>query len=73
METNNDKQKKSHNDYVRYSNLAFKMMAMILIGLWGGKKLDQHFKPKFPAFTVSLTIGALAASFYTLFKEITRK
>ena len=70
---NNENKKKSPNDYIRYSNLAFKMIAMILIGLWSGKKLDQKFKPKFPAFTVSLTIGALAASFYTLFKEITKK
>jgi F0F1-type ATP synthase assembly protein I len=70
---NNEKQKKSPNQYVRYSNLAFKMIAIILVGLWSGKKLDEKFKPKFPAFTVSLTIGALAASFYTLFKEITKK
>lgn len=70
---NNEKQKKSPNEYIRYSNLAFKMIAIILIGLWSGKKLDEKFKPKFPAFTVSLTIGALIASFYTLFKEITKK
>jgi len=70
---NNEKQKKSPNEYLRYSNLAFKMIAIILVGLWSGKKLDEKFKPKFPAFTVSLTIGALAASFYTLFKEITKK
>jgi len=49
------------------------MIALILIGLWSGRKLDEKFKPKFPAFTVTLTIGALAASFYTLFKEITKK
>lgn len=70
---NNDNQKKSPNEYVRYSNLGFKMIAIILFGLWSGKKLDEKFKPKFPAFTVSLTIAALAASFYTLFKEITKK
>jgi len=70
---NQESKKKSPNEYVRYSNLAFKMIALILIGLWSGRKLDEKFKPKFPAFTVTLTIGALAASFYTLFKEITKK
>jgi hypothetical protein len=70
---NNKNKKNSPNDYVRYSNLAFKMIALILVGLWSGKKLDEKFKPKFPAFTVTLTITALAASFYTLFKDITKK
>jgi len=70
---NQESKKKSPNEYVRYSNLAFKMIALILIGLWSGRKLDEKFKTKFPAFTVTLTIGALAASFYTLFKEITKK
>jgi len=70
---NNENQKKSPNEYVRYSNMAFKMIAIILIGLWSGRKLDQKFEPKFPVFTTSFTIGALVASFYVLFKEITKK
>jgi len=53
--------------------MAFKMIAIILIGLWSGRKLDQKFEPKFPVFTTSFTIGALVASFYVLFKEITKK
>lgn len=64
------KPKKSLNDYARYSSMGFKMIAIILLGLWGGRKLDAYVKPRVPVFTIGLTLGALGAALYTLFKEI---
>jgi hypothetical protein len=67
-----EKRKKLPDDYIRWSGLAFKMMATILAGFWGGRKLDQWIKPRFPIFTLSLGLGAFALSFYSLIKEVTR-
>ena len=36
-----DKTKKGLHDYARYSNLAFRLIAIVLIGFFGGMKLDQ--------------------------------
>ena len=66
-------QKKSPDEYLRWSGLAFKMIGIILAGFFGGRKLDQIIRFKFPVFTLSLGLGALVLSFYSLFKEISRK
>jgi F0F1-type ATP synthase assembly protein I len=65
-----EKQKNSPNEFVKYGNIAFKMMAIILLGVFGGRKLDTWIKPKFPVFTISLTLVSLAGAFYSMFKDI---
>ena len=49
------------NNYARYSGLAFQMIAIILVGVFGGIKLDQVVKWEFPVFTLVLTILAVFA------------
>ena len=44
------------NDYAKYSTIAFQMIAIILVGVFGGIKLDQIVRLEFPVFTVVLTI-----------------
>jgi F0F1-type ATP synthase assembly protein I len=65
--------KKSLNAYVRYSGLSFTMIAIILLGVFGGQWLDKYFALKIPIFTASCTIFALIFALYYLIKEITRK
>ncbi len=51
--------------YAKYSALAFQMIAMILLGAFGGKALDSWLEWDFPVFTVVLTIlSAIGAIFY---------
>jgi ATP synthase protein I len=72
MENNQkkEKQKSSPKEFAKYGNIAFKMMAIILIGVFGGRKLDGWLKPKFPVFTLSLTLLSLAGAFYSMIKDI---
>lgn len=65
--------KKLLNAYARYSTLGFSMIAIILLGVFGGQWIDKHFGLKIPIFTASMTILGLIFALYYLIKEITRK
>lgn len=72
-ETDNPQKRKWLNAYARYSTLGFAMIAIILIGVFGGQWIDKHFELKIPIFTAGLTILALIFALYYLIKEVTRK
>ena len=60
------------NDYARYSGLAFQMIAIILLGVFGGVKLDERVKWEFPVFTLVLTLFAVFLSMYFAIKDLIR-
>jgi ATP synthase protein I len=62
--------KSALSDYGRYSSLAFQMIAIILVGVFGGIKLDQVVRWEFPVFTLVLTILAVFMSMYYAVKDI---
>ena len=67
---NPEKTAKSLSDYAKYSNLAFQMIAIILIGVFGGIKIDHWLKLKFPVFTVILVfIGCTGLAMYYGIKD----
>ena len=58
------------NSYLRYSGLAFQMMAVIGLAVWGGMKLDAWLGMRFPVFLVVLTLMAVAASLIITIKSL---
>lgn len=58
------------SNYAKYSTLAFQMIAIILVGVFGGIKLDQIVRIEFPVFTVVLTIVAVILSMYYAIKDL---
>ena len=62
------KNKKALKNYAKYSAIAFQMMAIVLIGIFGGMKLDQLItKIEFPLFTMVLSIsGVVFATYYSI-------
>ena len=68
MEEQKDKRKKLRS-YAKYSNLAFQMIAIILIGVFGGMKLDEWLELSFPIFTVVLSVTAVLFSMYYAVKD----
>ncbi|MFC2081305.1 AtpZ/AtpI family protein [Bacteroidota bacterium] len=60
----------SLNNYARYSGLAFQMIAIILVGVLGGIKLDEIVKWDFPVFTLILTLLAVILSMYYAVKDL---
>ena len=71
--TDSRKLRKPLNDYARYTSIAFQMMAVILLGVFGGMKLDAWIKPKFPVFTVILIILSVILAIYLVIKDLLKK
>jgi F0F1-type ATP synthase assembly protein I len=70
MEPSIKKKKKSLDNYVRYSNIAFQMLIIILIGVFGGIMLDKWIKLQFPVFTIILSILSVILSIYTVTRDL---
>lgn len=70
---NQEKISKSLSNYAKYSNLAFQMVAFILVGVFGGIKLDQWLHMKFPVFTVVLSLLSTSMAIYYGIKDFLKK
>ena len=71
-QNNQKKQKKSKNsinDYAKYSGLAFQMVAIIGLGVFGGIKLDSLLKIDFPVFTVTFSLVSVVLAIYLAIKD----
>jgi F0F1-type ATP synthase assembly protein I len=65
-----NKQKKFLDNYVHYSGIGFQMLIIILIGVFGGIKLDQWLNLNFPVFTVILSLLSVAFAIYYAVKDM---
>jgi uncharacterized membrane protein len=66
------KKQASLNSYMKYSGIAFQMIVIILIGVFGGMKLDKWLKPRLPIFTAVLSAVAVVIAIYFSIKELIR-
>lgn len=60
--------------YLKYSSLAFQLIAVLLLAYYLGKYLDNRFNagnPKY--FTVSLFLFMLGGYLYKIIKDLTAK
>lgn len=62
------KNKKALNNFIRYSSMGFQMVAIMVIGVIGGMKLDNWIvNIEFPVFTVALSIlSVIFATYYSI-------
>jgi len=56
------KNKNKVDAFIRYSSLAFEMMAIIALGTFLGFKIDQWMKNEFKGFTLGLMILSVIGS-----------
>lgn len=61
--------KKKLDDFIRYSNLAFEMIAIMAAGVFAGIKIDQWLEMSFPAFTLGLMILSVAGAIYHVIRK----
>ena len=52
--------------------MAFQMLAIILVGVFGGWKLDQLLSTK-PLFTILLSIISVVLAIYFVVKDLLKK
>ena len=67
---NLNKPKKQLNDYAKYSSIAFQMIAIILLGVLGGYKLDQWLTNGKHYFVVVFSILSVVLSIYYVTKDL---
>ncbi len=68
--SSNNKKKKYLNSYARYSSIAMQMLVIILLGIWGGVKLDGLVNFKFPLFTVLLSFISVGLAIYVVIRDL---
>ena len=60
------------SDYARYSNLAFKMIAVVLTAFFIGWQIDKWIHIGFPLFTLLFSVGAVIMIIILLIKEFSK-
>lgn len=66
----NEKPKAPGSDYVKYSGIAFQMIAIILVFTYGGVWLDKQVEIKIPVFTLIGILLGIALSLYQVFRKL---
>lgn len=61
---------KPSNTYLKYSSLAFQLLAAIGVFGWLGYKLDQYLQIKFPAFMLLFGFAAFGGMMFQLYRSI---
>jgi putative F0F1-ATPase subunit (Ca2+/Mg2+ transporter) len=61
------------NDYARYSGMGIQMLIIIGLGTYGGIKLDELLKIKFPIFTIVCSLASVALAIYVVIKDFLKK
>jgi F0F1-type ATP synthase assembly protein I len=60
-------------NYARYSGLAFQMIAIILLAVFGGIRLDRYLESSRPWFTALFSVAGVALAIYFAIKDLIRK
>lgn len=63
------KRKPNFQNALKYSNIGFQMLAVILIGTFGGQKLDEVFNNQNSVFTIICSLLSVFAAIYLAIKD----
>jgi ATP synthase protein I len=64
-----NQENKGIKDFAKYTGLAFQMLGIILVTVWGGIKLDKLAGFHKPVFTIILSLLGVFAAIYTAVKD----
>lgn len=73
MRNQNKKNKNKFDSFIRYTSLAFEMMAIIVIGTFAGYKIDQWMENEFKGFTLALMILSVIGSVFYSTRNLLKK
>lgn len=71
-ESNEPKRNNRFNQYARYSGIAFQMIAIVLIGTYGGMKLDEIVENDHSIFTIICSLLAVGMSMYYVIRQVNK-
>ena len=70
QQNQNPKKNNPLSNYARFSNIAFQMVAIIGIGVYGGFKLDKKYPNKYHVFTLSLSLLSIGIALYNVIRQV---
>ncbi len=56
--------------YAVYSSVVFQMLAIIALGFWGGKKLNDYWEIQNNLLTVGIGLSGLGLALYNTIKQL---
>lgn len=68
-----NQKKNDINNYAKYSSIAMQMLVIILLGVFGGVKLDEWLDLSLPVFTIVLSLLSVVLAIYTVVKDLLKK
>jgi len=73
MKQEKSDRKDTLRSYAKYSSIAVQMLAIILIGVIGGLKLDEWISWEFPLFTLLLSILSVVLAIFYVTRDFLKK
>ena len=73
LQHNKKNKKKELNSFAKYSTLSFQMAGIILLGVFGGLKLDEWLELQFPLFTLIFIVVAIVLAIYSAVKDFLKR
>ncbi|MES2731786.1 MAG: AtpZ/AtpI family protein [Bacteroidota bacterium] len=58
------------NHYMKYSGMAFQLIAGIILGIWLGSMLDKRLEMKTPLFTIGLSLLFMIGSLVLIIRDL---
>lgn len=62
--------KKPLQDYAKFSGIAIQMLSVILLGTYGGVKLDEYFEIQSHLLTIIASLLSVALAIYIIVRKI---
>ena len=55
--------------YVKYTGIAFEMVVIIMVAVWGGLKLDEKYNQGKPLFVIIFSLLGVFIALYTALRD----
>jgi len=72
---NKDQQRKTKeqlNTFAQFSGIGFQMLVTIGLGVFAGVKIDEYYPNRYSAFTIILSLAAIAISLYSVIRQVSK-
>lgn len=63
----------SSREFIKYTNIAIRMIIIILAGVFAGVKLDEYLEMDSSIFTMIFSLLAVITAMYVIIREISPK
>jgi hypothetical protein len=67
------KQSDKNNDWLKYTAIAYQIVAVMGVGIGAGFLLDKFIPLPFPVFKIVCSFGAVLVVLYLFIKEVSKK